>query len=1099
MLQRITGGGRRAGRRGAAPTDAVDTVDAAVPAVERVPAVLARAVRAVAADGVRPVTDARWVTERLAAFQDHRLSGELRTVMDREPPLVFRARAGQWDASLTYRPAAQLYWRPTAGADAAPAAGRGRSEQPSDTGSQMDARPRRRQGRAEPSAGAPVDSAAGTPADASRALRSGRHVPHALAATPSETAHPTPQGQPDAPGRRLPRWLRAALTSASVPSHRSPARPAHATEHLPLTPRHEPRTPDRTTADDPAGSERDGLKATPNPAHASADANPSGTDPQPPTRTPAQHLPLPATAARHSAATANARPQQQPDTTTAAPRTAATTPSEVRPNPAHAAVDTRRPATRPPTGAPTTRPRNVPADVDAASDHGPAYDAATPSAAAPPHATTGAAAAVTAEPTQPSARPMAPRSAAVSTELPAAQSSHTGPPVQGTTDGQAVPALAKAVRAAASHSGHGAPLRTRSLEHSEAHGLPLAHRPTGARTAAAEEKASGSENAGVTTTKAVRATGTDVPVRTPDRAALHRQNTAASAVGPSPDARPVSEPESAQAGTPTGADTRSPVRRRNRLTEANAAGANANPSSAAPAAARTTAPNPDSEGHSLPLARQPATTQGRGAVGTATADRQTPVEEHSDAITAGPGREADAQAPGPAAPLHVQTPDRPSLDGLPLAERAPSMRPDTRSARPADGGNRPAGGPEAAAPTQTSTQTSTRTPDMASAPTDGTNTGSSPAPQSAGTHARAVDDRPTTHERGRTAGIKTAHPGGTLDPRAQPNTRTTIEAHAVQGTDAPSPGPSAPLRARNPGHPVVPDLPLAPRAAAAADEAVPANAPAFGRPDAPAERTGPDQPQPATTAVEGVVHRAAKADARLPHASADNALPSPSGTRSPAAAYGDTTEALREPHAPYPAAPAPVNVTGPSYADTRVRSRRPDLTRPGTLEDTDAVAPDPPLSSPADRATGAATRDAEPEQPRPASGAGRGRGTQRPEAGMVRAPATGLRGAAARRPSVGRLAPTPRPGRRPDDPSGSYGALGTELPGGSAPFTRPDPAPVGDGTGTGTGAYPVFRAFGTRSPAVRAPAPSGEPARADVAASVVWGIPPVLLDKEKGA
>lgn len=1066
MLHRITGGGRLAGRRRTAPTDAVD---AGVPAaVERVPAVLARAVRAVAADGVRPVTDSRWVTERLAAFQDHRLSGELRTVVDREPPLVFRARAGQWDASLAYRPAAQLYWRPAAGADAAPASRRVRSEQPSDTGPRTDARPRtrRRHGHAEPSAG--------TPAEAPRALRSGRHVPHVLA-TPPGTTHPTPQGEAAASGRRLPRWLRAALTSASVPSRRSPARPARAAEDLPLplTPRHEPRTPDRTTADDtaqgrlsrilpvrsassaavpvpggadPARSGRDGLEATPDPARADADT--SRADPQPPARTPAQRMTVPAAAARHSAAAADARPQREPDTAVAVPRPGATAPSAVRPDPAHAAVDTRRPGTRPPTGAPATRPRNAPADAHATSEQGPAHNATSPSAAAP-HAT-GAAAAATAEPAERSARPTAHQSTAVSTERPAAQSSHTGPPVRGTTGGHAVPAPspAKAVRAAASHSGHGAPLRARSLEHSEAHGLPLAHRlttaphDTGAGTAAAEPQASSSENAGVTTAKAARATGTDVPVRAPDLAAPHRQNTATPAAGPSPDARPVSEPESAQAGTSAGADTRSPVRRRNRQAGANAADANANPPSARPAAARTTAPNPHSGGRGLPLTHRPASTQDRGTVCDTPAGRRPRSEEHSAATTAGTGREAYAPAPGPAAPLHVQAPDRPSLDGLPLAERTPGTRPDTRSARPADEGNRPAAGPEAApiqTPIQTHTpapaHTHTPAPAPAPAPTDGTNTGSGPAPQSAGTRA-------------------------------------------VQGAGAPDPGPSAPLRARNPGHPVVPGLPLAPRAATAADEAVRANAPAFGRPDAPAERTGTDRPQPATgpgatarstpgerpgtgrppaepatRAVEKVVHRAAKADSPLPHAADDNAPPSRSGIRSSAAAYGGATQTVGQPHAPYPdapapePAPAPADVTGPADADTRIQPLRPDLPRPGAAE--------------------------------------------------VRAPATRLRFAAAQRPAVGRTPLAPRPGRRPDDTTGSYGALGTtEVPGGgSAPFAQPDPAPVG----TGTGAYPVFRAFGMHSPGVRAPAPSGEPVRADVTATVVWGIPPVILDKEGGA
>ncbi len=76
-----------------------------------VPTVLSETVRTIA-EGISPVTDAERVTGRLPAFQDPRISGEITTLVNPEPPLVFRADVDRWGAGLpTYRPAARLYWR----------------------------------------------------------------------------------------------------------------------------------------------------------------------------------------------------------------------------------------------------------------------------------------------------------------------------------------------------------------------------------------------------------------------------------------------------------------------------------------------------------------------------------------------------------------------------------------------------------------------------------------------------------------------------------------------------------------------------------------------------------------------------------------------------------------------------------------------------------------------------------------------------------------------------------------------------------------------------------------------------------------------------
>ncbi|MFD9825801.1 hypothetical protein, partial [Streptomyces violascens] len=82
---------------------------------ERVPVALPETVRAIAA-GVQTVTDARRVTDRLPAFRDHRLSGELTTLINREPPRVFRPEATVWTSAgnPSHRAPACLYWRPAA-------------------------------------------------------------------------------------------------------------------------------------------------------------------------------------------------------------------------------------------------------------------------------------------------------------------------------------------------------------------------------------------------------------------------------------------------------------------------------------------------------------------------------------------------------------------------------------------------------------------------------------------------------------------------------------------------------------------------------------------------------------------------------------------------------------------------------------------------------------------------------------------------------------------------------------------------------------------------------------------------------------------------
>ncbi|MFZ3491961.1 hypothetical protein ACODT5_01740 [Streptomyces sp. 5.8] len=99
---------------------------AAVPATPtwRVPVVLPEAIHRITAD-VRPVTDARRVTDRLASLRDHRLVGELTSLIDREAPLVFRfdAESSAWllVGAPAPRVAAPLHWRTPATVDSDPA------------------------------------------------------------------------------------------------------------------------------------------------------------------------------------------------------------------------------------------------------------------------------------------------------------------------------------------------------------------------------------------------------------------------------------------------------------------------------------------------------------------------------------------------------------------------------------------------------------------------------------------------------------------------------------------------------------------------------------------------------------------------------------------------------------------------------------------------------------------------------------------------------------------------------------------------------------------------------------------------------------------
>ncbi|MGW1076361.1 hypothetical protein [Streptomyces sp. NPDC002537] len=127
----------------------------ALPATVRVPAVLPGTMGLLTA-GMRPVTEVRQMTARLPAWRDHRLSGKQFTLIDPEPPLIFRAATETRNTTefLRRRGAAELLW---------PADQRPRGEPPDGVppgvpGSPV-AQPRRRGNRSrtrrEPSADAP--------------------------------------------------------------------------------------------------------------------------------------------------------------------------------------------------------------------------------------------------------------------------------------------------------------------------------------------------------------------------------------------------------------------------------------------------------------------------------------------------------------------------------------------------------------------------------------------------------------------------------------------------------------------------------------------------------------------------------------------------------------------------------------------------------------------------------------------------------------------------------------------------------------------------------------------------------------------------------
>lgn len=98
----------------------------AVTPAGRVPVVLPRPVHRITAD-LEPVVGVRRVTNGLSSHRDHRLSGELTTLIRAEAPLVFRfdcvssARTLSRTSTPTYRIPAQLRWRIPASLDSDPA------------------------------------------------------------------------------------------------------------------------------------------------------------------------------------------------------------------------------------------------------------------------------------------------------------------------------------------------------------------------------------------------------------------------------------------------------------------------------------------------------------------------------------------------------------------------------------------------------------------------------------------------------------------------------------------------------------------------------------------------------------------------------------------------------------------------------------------------------------------------------------------------------------------------------------------------------------------------------------------------------------------
>lgn len=108
----------------------------------RVPLVLPETVRLVAAAGLLPVTDVRRTAQSLAAWRDHRLSGELVTLVDTDAPRVFRAQAGLWDTTglPASRPVAELYWRTAGQTETDDADDADEIDEPDEDGQRADAR-----------------------------------------------------------------------------------------------------------------------------------------------------------------------------------------------------------------------------------------------------------------------------------------------------------------------------------------------------------------------------------------------------------------------------------------------------------------------------------------------------------------------------------------------------------------------------------------------------------------------------------------------------------------------------------------------------------------------------------------------------------------------------------------------------------------------------------------------------------------------------------------------------------------------------------------------------------------------------------------------
>lgn len=294
---------RAIGVNGATPRSA------AVPETQacRVPVVLPEPVHRITAD-VRPVTDARRVTDRLASLRDHRLVGEQTILIDREAPLVFRfdAEPSAWllGGTQAQRVPVPLHWRtPTAvGSDpaGAPPAGEGVTASPSGgrTASHAEVRPVRdrlapdqeasrrgtlsellgrawassratarfrrkpRYGTTAPDTpGAPDATLRGTPPRAAHAVRSTEGDDGAMHGRPRPAASPSVphQGRPactpagPAPEPATPRPASHTNPAGTAQPTPAPPEPAALATRVPTTPA---PTAQGTTTDFPAGAPR---------------------------------------------------------------------------------------------------------------------------------------------------------------------------------------------------------------------------------------------------------------------------------------------------------------------------------------------------------------------------------------------------------------------------------------------------------------------------------------------------------------------------------------------------------------------------------------------------------------------------------------------------------------------------------------------------------------------------------------------------------------------------------------------------------------------------------------------------------------------------